>query len=446
MARTNDPLLRWIGLGLIAVGVILFFVALQQGRPWLSSLSAGSPLPTPSQQTSPTPEPIVPTRTSTPLVVLNSPAPEPQPSPTPQRKSADEVTVLPVSPTAAPPSSEPPTAIEPASARSSVPPTSALGPETSGFSLTFRGRFRWGVGVALGPISRYPVEELHLGWYLDWQARADPPRPGGIEYVPVVRLRGGRLQPDATVLAEIARAQPGSLWLIGNEPDVKWQDNVEPQLYARLYHEAYTAIKGADPTAQVAIGGVSQPTPLRLRYLDAVLTAYREEFGTEMPVDVWNVHNFILREERDSWGVDIPPGLPDKQGMLYEVDDSGSLEHFQRQLWDFRRWMAERGFQNTPLVVSEYGIPMPADYGFPPERVLEFLYGTFEFFLTAADPSVGYPDDGYRLVQRWCWYSLDDVVYTNGRLFDPHTGAMTAIGEGWKALVMSLRTRKGKTK
>jgi hypothetical protein len=229
----------------------------------------------------------------------------------------------------------------------------------------------------------------------------------------MVRLRGGVLRPDPSTLAAIARANPGSLWLIGNEPDVKWQDNVEPAVYARLYHEAYAAIKAADPSAVVAAGGVSQPTPLRLRYLDAVLAAYREQFGAAMPADAWHVHNFILREERDSWGVDIPPGLPEDRGMLYEIDDCDNLEIFRRQVRDFRRWMAAHGFQDRPLIVSEYGIPMPEDYGFPPERVIRFLRGTFEFFLTATDPSLGYPADDYRLVQRWCWYSLDapDTYY-----------------------------------
>jgi hypothetical protein len=254
----------------------------------------------------------------------------------------------------------------------------------------------------------------------------------------MVRLRGGALQPGVETIVTIARANSGSLWLVGNEPDVKWQDNVEPGVYAALYHETYTAIKAADPAAQVAIGGVAQSTPLRLRYLEAVLASYREQFGTEMPVDVWNVHGFVLREERGSWGVDIPPGLSDERGNLYEIEDCDNLEVFRQQIVDFRRWMAEHGYQDRPLIVSEYGIPMPEDYGFPAERVVAFLAGTFGFFSAAADPALGYPADGYRLVQRWCWYSLDaaDGYYPTGRLFDPQTGRMTAVGEGWRELVM----------
>jgi hypothetical protein len=294
----------------------------------------------------------------------------------------------------------------------------------------WRGTTRWGIGMAIGPIARYDVAPFAFGWYLDWSARREPDRMAGAEYAQMPRVTGGVLSPSPDVISEIARANPGSLWLIGNEPDVKWQDNVEPRVYASLYHAAYTAIKNADPTSQVAIGGVTQPSPLRMRYLDMVLEEYRQQFGAPMPIDVWNIHNFILREERNSWGVEIPPGLDDQSGVLYEIDDSGNLDAFRQQIIDFRKWMAARGFQNRPLIVSEYGIPMPEDYGFPPERVLNFITGTFEFFFTATDPALGDPNDDYRLVQRWCWYSLNDTGYPTGRLFDPQTIKVTDVGKG----------------
>ena len=208
-----------------------------------------------------------------------------------------------------------------------------------------------------------------------------------------------------------------------------------PADYARLYHEAYTALKRADPQAQIAIGGVTQPSPLRLRYLETVLTAYAQQVGTTMPVDVWNVHNFILREERDSWGVDIPPGITDDRGLLYEISDSTNLTAFGEQIVAFRRWMADHGFRNFPLIISEYGIPMPEDYGFPPEAVAAFLTGSFDYLLTATDPALGYGADANRLVQRWCWYSLADTVYPTGNLFNPTSASITALGQAWAAYV-----------
>lgn len=302
-------------------------------------------------------------------------------------------------------------------------------------STLWQGKPRWGIGVAIGPLTRYDLSAFSFGWFLDWNARRAPVKSEGIEYAQMIRLMNGALHPSRDTIGEIARQNPGSLWFVGNEPDSKWQDNVEPRAYAALYYAAYSAIKSVDPSAQVAIGGVTEPTPLRMRYLDLVLAEYRQQFNAPMPIDVWNIHNFILREERNSWGVEIPPGMNDTQGILYEVDDSGNLDAFRQQIVDFRKWMAARGYQNHALIVSEYGIPMPEDYGFPPERVINFLTGTFDFFFTATDPALGYPSDDYKLVQRWCWFSLDDTNYPTGRLFDPQTGKMTDIGKGLTDLI-----------
>jgi len=284
------------------------------------------------------------------------------------------------------------------------------------------------VVLAVGPIEQYDVAELGAGWYLNWETRLNPSHPNGMEFAQMVRLSNGAYRPDLTTIRAVAANNPGSLWLIGNEPDVIWQDKTTPSDYARSYHELYHLLKEADPSCQVAIGGVSQPTPLRLRYLDMILEAYRDLYGEKMPVDVWNVHAFILREEKDSWGVDIPPGITATQGELYEIEDHDDMETFRRQIIAFRRWMKERGEREKPLIISEYGILMPVDYGFDYQRVRDFMYATFDFFLTASDDALGYPPDGNRLVQRWLWYSLSDRQYPTGNLFDPDTRQITPLG------------------
>jgi hypothetical protein len=307
-------------------------------------------------------------------------------------------------------------------------------PVPSGFVVPAHERFRLGVSLPGGANAAYNLGALQAGWVMDWAARSATALPPGVAYMPTVRMSGGQLRPAAATITAVAAARPGSTWLISNEPDVRWQDNVNPETYARLYHEAYHAIKAGDPTAVVAAGGIAQPTPLRLRYLDLALQTYQAEFGATLPAQAWHIHNYMLREERDSWGVDIPPGIPDNTGVLFSIEDSGNMNAFRAQIYAFRRWMTARGYGGQPLLISEFGVPMPEDYGFPPERMAEFMRETWQFFLTAADGGLGDPSDGGRLVQRWCWFSLGDSIYATGNLIDAD-GQWTPLGLAWISYV-----------
>ena len=115
------------------------------------------------------------------------------------------------------------------------------------------------------------ARRLGFGWYLDWGARPGAFHTADVEYVPMIWLRDGAYSPQGDDLMAEIDALPGALWLIGNEPDVRWQNNIPPDVYAELYHELYYLLKDRDPSCQVAIGGVAQPTPLRLKYLDLIL-------------------------------------------------------------------------------------------------------------------------------------------------------------------------------
>lgn len=194
----------------------------------------------------------------------------------------------------------------------------------------------------------------------------------------------------------------------------------------------------------MAIGGVVQSTPLRRRYLDVVLSEYQARYGEPLPVDLFTVHAFVLREDQ-TWGAGIPPGLDAfaQEGMLYELQQHGDLEIFKQQIRDFRRWMADNGFRNTPLIVSEYGILMPADYGFEYEVVRDFMVGSFDFLRTASDADTGYPADENRLVQWWSWFSLNAPAYDfetqegyNGNLFDSDSHQINDLGRDFGQYVL----------
>ncbi|HHY56594.1 MAG TPA: hypothetical protein GYA08_14295 [Chloroflexi bacterium] len=310
-------------------------------------------------------------------------------------------------------------------------------------------RWRAGVGIPDGDPSYFDWPVDRPGWYLTWSTnhRTEslfwgltsrtvmdlPPAFLGMEFTPMVRMKNGRLYPDTQTLHELARNHRGLTWLIGNEPDVRWQDNTPPEVYAVAYHRAYTAIKSADPTAQIAIGGVSQVTPLRLAYLDRVWDFYQSLYGAPMPVDVWNMHAFVLREERGGWGVNIPPGFYiDHRGELWEIDEHDNLTLVETQVRDMRQWMAAHGQQEKPLWITEYGILMPATYGFDAARVIAFMEGSFDLFQSLRDPTTGLAEDDYRLVQRWNWYSARDSRYPTGNLFDNY-GRSTPVGDAYWA-------------
>lgn len=334
-------------------------------------------------------------------------------------------------------------------------------------AMTLAGRLGFGAGTF--PISRYPnVRDLRAGWYLNWSTTNKPLRPGGIEYAQVIfvhqklacgdRRNGDReacpyaqpldyaIGPALENLDDLVARNPGQIWFIGNEMDRRdWnycaayeadgrtckpgqiksdgQGEILPETYVRAYHDAYEVIKAADPTARVGIGGIIQATPLRLQYLTLVWDAYRATYSVDMPVDIWNVHNFALREERNNYGADIPPGLPgDPQVGAYTDNDCTHTDMavFDQQIRAFRQWMKDRGQQQKELYVTEYGVLYSQVVNQPlchinfadANLVHNFMLSTFDYFLNTKDCDLGLAADDCRLVQRWLWFSLDHG-YTN---------------------------------
>jgi hypothetical protein len=125
-----------------------------------------------------------------------------------------------------------------------------------------------------------------------------------------------------------------------------------------------------------------------------------------------------------------------QEGILYEIEDHDNVEIIAGNLRDFRRWMADRGYGDTPLVISEYGILMPEDYGFPEQDVAAFMSATFDLFREMTGEEGYAPDDG-RLVQWWFWYSVyDKDLYSTGNLWDEVSGQLTGVGRAWTQYIL----------
>ncbi|HRW09557.1 MAG TPA: hypothetical protein P5121_30860 [Caldilineaceae bacterium] len=354
---------------------------------------------------------------------------------------------------------------------------------------------RIGYGATLSPITRYPaIRSLNAGWYVNWGVSVNAVRPSGMEYAQMIRVHQDIVQtdgcgkyvtadrricpyvephsysfePDAATIQAAARANPGSIWLIGNEPDrLDWvgfgQDEMLPELYAVAYKEMRDLIKAADPQAQIAIAGVIQATPMRLEYLTKVWDEYKRLYNADMPVDIWNVHNFILEEvcekvekedgskEFTCYGSGVVPGSTARKGSY----DGMSWAHtnkdiFHQQIVAFRQWMKDHGQATKPLIVSEYGVlyssvpcrnPIPggcSDANWvnlqDPQVVQEFMLWSFDYFLNTRDCALSEIDD-CRLVQRWLWFSLDHVDGSSnqlGNLMDRNSLNLLPAGQRFK--------------
>ncbi len=300
----------------------------------------------------------------------------------------------------------------------------------------------------------FDVAQLGAGWYVDASPPACATSPEGMDRALMIKVHRWKEHPAWIWLETMVDSHPGSLWLVGNEPDCIHQDNLWPEAYAEIYDEIYTAIKGWDDTALVSPGGIVQPTPLRLEWLDRVLLRYAEIHpeAPQMPVDVWNIHNAILNEvdydcdPTNAWGAEIPPGIDACEGVLREMGENDRTDIFEQQIWTFREWMADNGYAGHPLIITEFGVLMPLDA----DRVNTFMDWTFDFLQTATSTDLDYlgdPDDGFRLVQRWAWFSLDNPPYDfndpqpntfNGNLFDPYTTEITGYGLNFETHTSSL--------
>jgi hypothetical protein len=322
------------------------------------------------------------------------------------------------------------------------------------------GADRFGVAGGVGSYTA----ALGAGWHQDWGASVNPSHPGGLEYARTIYFTvntnscgTGKIPASqrsqvsesitGTALIDNLRANPGALWLIGNEPDSIYDCSpIMPDLYAEIYHDFYTFIRANDPVARIAIGGIVQPSPLRLAYLDEVLNHYQAEYGVPLPTDLWNIHLYAFQEiANDASGAGVPPGAAASTGWTYNWAQTVDIGVMSQNLRAMRQWMANRGQQGKPLIITEFGQVVPDDGSytldgltFTPQVTRDYLLGSIGTFLTATDLLIGDPADGNRLVQLWAWYSLNDTAY-GGRLLNAN-GSLTLAGQAFGQLANTAFT------
>ncbi len=309
--------------------------------------------------------------------------------------------------------------------------------------------YRFGVTAAAN-IDWLDLSSLHAGGILNWSAKNDPALPAGMDYVRILNVSDAAYKNLPNSLPKLVTTYPGSVWLVGNEPDrYFYQDSITAESYGERYFSLASIIRSQDATARIGFGTVIQPTPIRIRYLERALDQLAQlAGGTEQAaalIDIWSIHNFILNEDPNEWGAGIPVGFENDYSdavriPISDYNDTHSISIFTQRVIAFRQWMAKIGQRDKPLWITEYGSLFPpvdppgSDYyNVSDQDTAAYMISTFDFLMTASDTNTGYASDKNHLVQRWFWFSLNEHRYIfGGSFFDQDNGnAITPVGEAF---------------
>jgi len=143
---------------------------------------------------------------------------------------------------------------------------------------------------------------LRVSWFYNWQHYSENFFNQGVQFVPMARVgrsesancRGPWQYPDFShyqdLIRNTARNHPGSYWLIGNEPEISDQDNIQPECAFARYKAAMDFIRGHDPSAKFIVGGFHlNPTRTSIGDHAPALLPLKNEPGFKG----WHVHIYL---------------------------------------------------------------------------------------------------------------------------------------------------------
>jgi hypothetical protein len=206
--------------------------------------------------------------------------------------------------------------------------------------------------------------------------------------------------PPVSLVQQVAAANSGSTWIIGNEMDERSQDYMTPDSYAQKWHTWAGIIKAADPSAQLAFGSIAYMD--RLWWLDQAVAAHVKRYGAKPNPDILAPHAYGCKTD---------------------------VACFTGRIVAFRKWMKAQGWQNKQMWVGEYGVLGTATEA----SAKSFMVGTWDYMRTATNTNTGYAPDGYRLTQKWFWFSgnCSQSVLRHAALYSDNGKELSVYGKLW---------------
>ena len=108
--------------------------------------------------------------------------------------------------------------------------------------------------------------------------------------------------------------------------------------------------------------------------------------------------------------------------------ENTEFSKFKNAVITYRQVMKDLGLQKKELWIKEFN---GSGYG------QNFLKDSFEFLLNTKDKNLGYPEDDYRLVQRFAWFMLkntEDGVNSTPEVLAGTDGRLTSLGSTYRSI------------
>jgi len=236
-------------------------------------------------------------------------------------------------------------------------------------------------------VSDAQIKDTKSQWFYDWGVHAKF-FDYSTEYVPMIWSERLDWYGGASRVAALAAANPGRYWLIWNEPDLAGQANITPDRGAQLYHQMEELILGADPTAKLIIGGVSQlGWP---QWPEQFLAAYKTLYGKEPTHVGWHLHFY--------------------PGDEVNTDPDGAAKHTQEYVQNARAWVDNNG--GGELWLTEFGV------GSTDKAAQAYMSRIVPWL------------QNYKGVNRFAWFAIDTtyIGWTAGSLMDRNFN-LTELGK-----------------
>ncbi len=180
-------------------------------------------------------------------------------------------------------------------------------------------------------------------WYL--YNTLPSPSPVGTQVAEIELGSIGATPIAVATIQAAAQQNPGAYWIIGNEPNVPGPTAVSTDFYAEQLQYYSSAIKGADPTAQIVgpnvlnwnftcTGCTAYTTGSS--FTEGILTSWANLYGGDPPIDVWSLHAYPI-----TWNA-----LPMTNSSIVE-----------QQITGMSNYLATIPSEaNKPIWLSEYGV------------------------------------------------------------------------------------------